>query len=171
MSEWKVGDKVRLIGISWGGIVPSDDGLSVGAIAIVDEVDEEGVAMAKGWEVSDYDGAPLTGDWATERVGDAEAFLASVREMGLKLGLAGGATEGNAPVTVKRSDISLNESRETPLFTTAPSRTWWEAELSGNLSTGESVCMERVGATASNALAALEQAISDEGWVIEGGDD
>lgn len=147
MSEWKIGDKVRLVGSSWGHTGTGDDGLSVGAIAIVDEIDEDGAAMVKGWYVSNGKGEALSGDWATERMSDTEA------------------------PTVKRRDISLSEGRETSLFTTTPLRTWWEAELSGSLSTGESVCMERVGATASNALAALEQAISDEGWVIEGGDD
>lgn len=67
--------------------------------------------------------------------------------------------------TVNRRDITLEEDFE--YVTIFEKAYFWVARLSGNLSTGETAEMSRVGGTSAEALANLESAIAEQGWVIE----
>lgn len=67
--------------------------------------------------------------------------------------------------TVNRKDIELTEEQEYYSFIEAP-RVFWSARLAGRLSSKESVDMARSGATAQDALTALETAISEQGWEL-----
>lgn len=72
--------------------------------------------------------------------------------------------------TVRRRDITLEEQVEHEIgFAQIEGRShyWWEATLSGSLSTGEYVSINRSGDTFAEALANLEAAIAENGWVIE----
>jgi hypothetical protein len=66
--------------------------------------------------------------------------------------------------TVRRRDISVAEEREVEYGRLVT--TWWEAELRGPLSSGESVNLARTGSTFADALKALETAIEENGWGI-----
>lgn len=69
---------------------------------------------------------------------------------------------------VERADIDLTEQCEEELGLSGPvvTKRWWEARLSGYLSTGEHVEMERTGDTFAEALKTLEDAIRENGWDI-----
>lgn len=70
--------------------------------------------------------------------------------------------------TVSRRDISLTETVELipVLGVEVEGNAQWEAALDGRLSSGESVQIERSASTSTEALAALEAAIADNGWGI-----
>ena len=71
-------------------------------------------------------------------------------------------------VTVKRRDITASEEVEHELGFAVETRShyWWNATLSGRLSTGEEVCMSRIGTTSRDARGLLEAAIAEQGWEI-----
>lgn len=75
-------------------------------------------------------------------------------------------------ITVSRKDIDLEEHMmdvtegygANQVVYTASS--YWEAQLNGPLSTGESVRIRRTGETHVQALGALEAAITKNGWEV-----
>lgn len=70
---------------------------------------------------------------------------------------------------VNRRDITLVEQVEHEIgFAQIEGRShyWWDASLSGHLSTGEDVNLSRQGDTSAEALANLETAIAENGWSI-----
>ena len=69
---------------------------------------------------------------------------------------------------VNRRDIALTEGIEEEFGPSGPvvTKSWWEARLSGFLSTGERVEMERTGDTFAEALKTIEDAIRENGWDI-----
>jgi len=71
----------------------------------------------------------------------------------------------SSSATVNRRDITLEEDFE--YVTIFEKAYYWVARLSGNLSTGEAAEMSRSGGTSAEALANLEAAITEQGWVIE----
>ncbi len=68
---------------------------------------------------------------------------------------------------VKRRDITVAEER-IPINYGLETISNWTASLYGDLSTGESVALERTGNTFAEALQNLEQAIADLGWEVKG---
>lgn len=71
--------------------------------------------------------------------------------------------------TVSRRDISLEEQveYERGFALEQHAQRWWEAGVSGNLSTGERVNLSRTGNTSAEALANLEAAIAENGWTVD----
>lgn len=66
--------------------------------------------------------------------------------------------------SVSRHDITLvEEMLHVSLLSDVP---YWTASLDGTLSTGESAQMSRGANTSAEALATLEAAIAENGWMI-----
>lgn len=76
---------------------------------------------------------------------------------------------GAAPYITRRAINATEEALDEDSSLDGAARTTaygWEAELDGYLSTGEHVRMTRSGGTFAEAVASLEAAIVENGWII-----
>lgn len=74
---------------------------------------------------------------------------------------------GAAPYVTRRAINATEEllDEDGTLSSATPAYAWF-AELDGYLSTGEHVRMTRSGGTFAEAVASLEDAIAENGWII-----